>query len=135
MITNIPHYFDRMENAVKKYWNHEALCDFRGKKMTYGEMMTQMEMAHLFFEGMDIKKGDHIALCAKNCASWALSFLSITTYEAVVVPILVDFKPESVHKLVTHSDSVLLMTDNDTWKKLNINEMPNLKAVINIETM
>ena len=135
MITNIPHYFDRMENAVKKYCNNEALCDFRGKKMTYGEMMTQMEMAHLFFEGMEIKKGDHIALCAKNCASWALSFLSITTYEAVVVPILVDFKPESVHKLVTHSDSVLLMTDNDTWKKLNINEMPSLKAVINIETM
>lgn len=133
MYTEFDHYFVRLQNSINKHWDSDALCDYRGKSMTFGQMATSVAQIHTFFETAGIKKEDHIALCAKNCASWALSFISVASYEAVVVPILVDFKPDSIQKLVTHSDSILLMTDKDTWKKLDINEMPQLRAVINIE--
>lgn len=133
MYTEFDHYFVRLQNSINKHWDSDALCDYRGKSMTFGQMATSIAQIHTFFETAGIKKEDHIALCAKNCASWALSFISVASYETVVVPILVDFKPDSIQKLVTHSDSIMLMTDNDTWKKLDINAMPGLKAVINIE--
>lgn len=133
MYTDFEHYFVRLQNSINKYWDKDALCDYRGKSMTFGQMATNVAQIHTFFETAGIKKDDHVALCAKNCASWALSFLSIASYETIVVPILVDFKPESIQKLVTHSDSIMLMTDRDTWKKLDINEMPNVRAVIDIE--
>ncbi|HCY73229.1 MAG TPA: long-chain fatty acid--CoA ligase, partial [Rikenellaceae bacterium] len=66
-----------------------------------------------------IKRGDKIALCAKNTDRWAVSFLAVNTYGTVVVPILADFLPESVNSLVDHSDSVILFTDEDIWKKLD----------------
>ena len=59
-----------------------------------------------------------------------MSFLAGNTYEAVMVPILADFNPESVKALINHSDSVILFTDNELWQKLNISEMPSVKAVI-----
>jgi len=133
MFTNFEHYFVKLQDSIKKYWDNEALCDFRGKSMTFGQMATRVAQIHTFFETAGIEKSDHIALCAKNCANWALSFLSIASYETIVVPILVDFKPDSIQKLVTHSDSIMLMTDKDTWRKLDINEMPNVKGVIDIE--
>lgn len=71
-----------------------------------------------------------VAICAKNSARWGISLFAINSYEAVAVPILADFHPESVNALVDHSESIALMTDNDIWKKLDINKMPNVKAVV-----
>jgi long-chain acyl-CoA synthetase len=59
-----------------------------------------------------------------------MSFLAGTTYEAVMVPILADFHPDSVMSLVNHSESVILFTDNEIWSKLKIAQMPAIKAVI-----
>ena len=59
-----------------------------------------------------------------------MAFFSVNTYEAVIVPILADFHPESVNSLVDHSESLVLFTDTDIWKKLDITKMPTVKAVV-----
>lgn len=126
------HYFARLQNAVRLYWDKPAVCNYRGETFTYGQMATQMEKFHLFFEACGLVKGDRIAVCAKNTARMALSFLAVNTYETVVVPILSDFTPESVGHLVDHSESVMLFTDNDIWAKLDISAMPRVKAVVSV---
>mgnify|MGYP002515283611 CR=1 FL=1 len=126
------HYFARLENAVKCYWDHPAICNFRGESYTYGEMATRIEHLHIFFNACGLKKGDKISICAKNTANMALSFLAVNTYETVVVPILSDFTPESVDHLVDHSESVVLFTDKDIWERLDISLMPRLKAVVSV---
>lgn len=57
-------------------------------------------------------------------------FFAANTYEAVVVPVLVDFHPDSVNSLVAHSESKILFTDTDVWSKLDISQMPQLVAVV-----
>ena len=59
-----------------------------------------------------------------------MTFFAANTYEAVVVPILADFHPDSVNSLVDHSESTVLLTDSDIWAKLDIAKMPTVKAVI-----
>ena len=124
------HYLSRLEQTVKNNWDRAALMNYKGEGFTFGELATQIAKFHAFFEAIGIKKGDKVALCAKNSARWGVTFFAANTYEAVLVPILADFHPESVNSLVDHSESVLLLTDTDIWTKLDITKMPQLKAVI-----
>lgn len=126
------HYFARLQNAIRLYWDKPAVCNYRGETFSYGQLATQIERFHIFFEACGLKKGDRIAICAKNTARMAVSFLSVNTYETVVVPILSDFTPESVNHLVDHSESQMLFTDSDIWAKLDKFKMPLVKAVISV---
>ena len=126
------HYFSRLQNAIRLYWGKPALSNYKGETFSYGQLATQIERFHIFFEACGVKKGERIAICAKNTARMAVSFLSVNTYETVVVPILSDFSPDSVNHLVDHSESVILFTDNDIWAKLDISKMPLLRAVVSV---
>jgi len=124
------HYFTRLEESIKANWNRPALGNYRGELFTFGEVATNIAKLHLLYEHCGLKKGDKVALCAKNSARWGIAFFSANTYEAVVVPILADFHPESVNTLVDHSESTVLFTDSDIWAKLDITKMPAVRAVV-----
>ena len=124
------HYFTRLEESIKTNWDRPALGNYRGELFTFGELASQIEKMHILFQESGVEKGQKIALCAKNSARWGIAFFAANTYEAVVVPILADFHPDSVNSLVDHSESVVLFTDMDIWPKLNIAKMPNIKAVV-----
>ena len=111
-------------------WDRPALGNYRGETFTFGEVATQIAKLHVLYEAIGLKKGDKVALCAKNSARWGIAFFSANTYEAVVVPILADFHPDSVNSLVDHSESTVLFTDTDIWSKLDIEKMPQVKAVV-----
>ena len=123
------HYFTRLENTIKSNWNGIAVANFRGESFTYGDLAKQIARFHVFFETVGLKKGDKVALCAKNSARWGVTFFAANTYEAVLVPILADFNPEAVNSLVDHSESKVLLTDTDIWNKLDITKMPTVEAV------
>lgn len=127
-----PHYLGKFEKVVKDYWNDKAICNYGGKEYSYAEVATIIEKMHMILEASGVKKGDKVTLCARNTAEWAISFLAINTYEAVVVPLLADFLPESINHLVDHSDSVALFSDEDIWPKLDIAQMPKVKTVVDI---
>ena len=124
------HYFSRLQEAINANWNRPCLCNFRGEEFTFGDFATNIAKLHLLYEKIGLKKGDKVALCAKNSARWGVAFFSVNTYEAVIVPILADFHPDCVNSLVDHSESLVLFTDTDIWKKLDITKMPTVKAVV-----
>jgi long-chain acyl-CoA synthetase len=128
------HYFTRLEKQIKANWDLKALCNYKGEHFTFGQLATNIAKFHLYFDQIGIKRGDKVAICAKNTARWGMSFFSSITYGAVAVPILVDFHPDSVNGLVDHSESVLLFTDDDVWSKLDITKMPRIRAVISTQT-
>ena len=124
------HYFTRLQEAMKINWERPALGNYRGEVFTFGEVATNIAKLHVLYEAVGLKKGDKVALCAKNSARWGIAFFSANTYEAVVVPILADFHPDSVNSLVDHSESTVLFTDADIWTKLDIEKMPKVQAVV-----
>jgi long-chain acyl-CoA synthetase len=127
-----PHYLGKLENVIKSYWKADALCNYGGKQYSYEELAVNVEKIHLLLEAAGVKKGDKVSLVARNTAEWAISFIGINTYEAVVVPLLADFLPDSICHLVDHSDSLVLFADEDIWSKLDVEKMPNLVGVVNV---
>ena len=127
------HYLSKLEETVREQWTRKALCDYNGDSFTYAQLATNIERFRIFFEAAGIKKGDKIALCARNSARWAMTFWGINANECVAVPLLADFHPDNVATLTDHSDSVVLFVDDDIWAKLDPEKMPNLKAAINVK--
>ena len=118
---------------MKAHWNKPALCNYRGEVFTNADIAALIARFGILYDDLGIKKGDKIALCAKNTARWGALFFSITAHEAVCVSILADFHPDSVNYLVDHSDSVLLFTDKEIWDKLDTSKFPKLKMAINVD--
>ena len=131
---NYPHFFERLQNATRKYWDKAALNSIGGDSFTYGQMATQIEKFHLVFNALGFKKGDKIALYARNGARWGMAYLAVNTYETVIVPLLADFIPESASFLVHHSESVALFTNEDKWKKMDLTKMPDLQLAVDVDT-
>ncbi len=127
------HYLKKLEDTVRAQWNQKALCDYGGDAFTYADLATSIETFRLFMADAGITKRNKIAICARNSARWAMAFWDINVNGCVAVPLLADFHPNSVAALTRHSDSVMLFTDEDIWQKLSPEQMPELKAAINVK--
>lgn len=121
-----------IQEAIVKNWERYSLSDYGETHYKYADVASHIEKIHILFEAAGIKKGDKIALCGKNSSRWGISFFATLTYGAVAVPILHEFHPEQVHQIVNHSESKILLVDNNIWAKLNGEEMPEIKAAISL---
>ena len=124
-----------LEESFKAHWDREALSNYQGTTLRYSDVATRIAFLHLFFKACGLKKGDKVAICARNQANWGVSFLAAMTYGAVPVPILHEFKPENIHYLVNHSDSKVFFVDDVIWEGLSESEMPELEAILRISTL
>jgi long-chain acyl-CoA synthetase len=120
------------EKSFRENWDRPALSNYEGDTFTYGELATKIELLHMGFEMCGLKKGDKIAICGRNQANWAVSFLAATTYGAVPVPILHEFKAGNIHYLVNHSEAKALFVDDVVWEHLSEDEMPGLLVIIGL---
>lgn len=123
-----------IENGIKQGWDKPALTDYQGATLTYGEVAKRIATLHLIFERNGVKPGDKIALLGKNCASWGVVYLATISYGAVTIPILPDFRPSDVEHIINHSDSTLLFVADNLFAPLKQEKMPNLRAVISLDT-
>jgi long-chain acyl-CoA synthetase len=129
-----PHYLERLQNATRKYWDKAALNSIGGESFTYGQMAIQIEKFHLLFKELGLKKGDKIALWARNGARWGMAYLAVNTYETVIVPLLADFTADNATFLVNHSESIALFTNEEKFAQMDVRKMPALKFVVDVDS-
>jgi len=125
-------FIQYLEDSIQDNWDLPALSDYKGSTYYYKDVGRKISRIHIMFEQCDVKKGDKIALLGKNSANWAMTYLAIVTYGAVVVPILPDFHPDDMHHIINHSDSVILFVDDPIWENLDESNMPDLRAIISL---
>ena len=121
-----------LEESFRANWNRPALSDYKGVTLHYRDVAKHIAKLHIIYDKCGIRKGDKIAICAKNQANWGVAFLSCLTYGAVAVPILHEFKPSNVHYLVNHSDARILFVDEAIWGGMSESEMPALESIIRL---
>ena len=122
------------EAAFKKNWERPAISNYQGVTLKFGDVARRMEKLHIMFEECGLQKGDKVALCSRNQANWAVAFLATMTYGAVPVPLLHEFKSANIHHLVNHSEAKILFVDDVIWEGLSETEMPDLHAIIQVNT-
>ena len=121
-----------IKSTIVNNWDSNALTDFQGQTYQYHDVATLIVKLHILFENCGVKKGDKIAICGRNSANWAVTFVATLTYGAVAVPILHEFNAEQMHNIVNHSESRLLFVGDFVAKEINADMMPGLEAIINL---
>ncbi len=121
-----------IEKSIKKNWDADALTDYKGVTYQYKDVARKIEKIHILLEESGVKPGDKIAICGRNMSHWGVTFLSVVTYGAIIVPILHEFKPDQVHNIVNHSESKLLFVGDVVWEGLDESAMPNLEGIVQI---
>ena len=119
------HFLSYFNDSIKKHWELPAVTNFGSETYTYGQMAEGIEKYHIFFEKAGIKKGDKIALYARNSAEWAIAYFATLAYDAVTVPFLPDFLPAAVVELSCFSDCKVVIAD-----EIAINGFKNDAALI-----
>ncbi|MBO6012947.1 MAG: AMP-binding protein, partial [Bacteroidales bacterium] len=122
-----------LQDSIRKHWAHTALSDYKGDDFTYAEIAVIIRHYHEMFRQKGIKRGDRISICGPNSARWGIAYLAAVTYGAVAVPILNDFMIEQVQNIVNHSESRLLFAGPNIRAKLDVQQIPQVLAVLPIE--
>ena len=122
------------QESFKKNWDRPAISNYQGITLHYRDVARRIEKMHIMFEECGLAKGDKVAICSRNQANWAVAFLSAMTYGAVPVPLLHEFKSSNIHHLVNHSEAKILFVDDVIWEGLTETEMPDLHAIIQVNT-
>ena len=124
------------ENSFRKNWDFEAVTDFgTSNTLTYAQLAENIAKLHVLFDRVGVQQGDKVAVMGKNNANWVTTYLATVTYGAVIVPILQDFKANDAIHIINHSESKLLFITDLIWENIDVEQVPNLQAVISLNTM
>lgn len=124
-----------LAESIRDNRNLDALSDYKGQTFTYSQLSGRICRLHRLYAEAGIQPGDRIALCARNSASWAVTFLGTLTSGAVVVPLLHEFQPGNIVHLVTHSGARILFTEKSISDNLDVERMPGVEAVVLLDTL
>ena len=119
-----------VEQSIKQNWDLDALTDYKGATLQYKDLARKIEKLHILLEESGVQPGDKVAICGRNSSHWGVAFLATLTYGAIAVPILHEFKSDTIHNIVNHSDARLLFVGDMAWESLNEAEMPALEGII-----
>lgn len=129
-MNSIPSFNSYIEQSIINNWHLDALTDYKGATLQYHDVARKIEKLHILFENSGVIKGDKIAVCGRNSSQWAVAFLAIVTYGAIVVPIQNEFKPEQIHNIVNHSESKMLFVGDVVATEINAEEIPSLEGIV-----
>ncbi len=118
---------DLISGSIKENWQKKAFSNYGGDSVTFQQTAEKILQIHLIFDVCHVKPGDKIALLGKNSYNWAITYLATVSYGAVIVPILPDFKPQDVHHILNHSDSVMLFAADNLHENLDEDAMQGVK--------
>ena len=121
------------EDGFRKNWDLSGFTNYgENVTLTYAEIAQKIAELHILFEQCNIKTNDKIALIGRNNANWAVTYLAVVTYGAIIVPILQDFNANDVHHITNHSESKLLFVGDVIWENLEEEKLTTVKAVFSL---
>lgn len=128
--TNIISFF---EDSFKKHWNLPAFSNYEGQTYTYGQVAEAIDQWHRFFRSQGLQHEDKVALMGKDSAEWAIFFIAVITYGAVIVPILQDFPPADAMQIIDHSEAKLLAINAHLWSAMRPEGIPLVSTILDFQ--
>lgn len=119
-----------LEETLVQNWDLAALSNYEGKTYTYGQVAECIARYHVAWRAAGLEPGCRVALCGRNSAEWCIALLAAFGYGAVAVPLLNEFTPDMIVRLVKHSDAQVLLVSQQIRKSIEdvdfATEMPGL---------
>ena len=128
----LPSLFNR---SVSLYKNEDVLGNVGQKATTYTELDALVKAMVTLLQSHGIKKGDKILLLSENTPNWAIAYFATTYFGAVIVPILPEFHPSDVHRIIEHSEVKAAFVSEKFQKTVEDTPKHVMKFVINLNKL
>ncbi len=126
-------FIGMIEDALHNFNHQKAFSDFEGESFTYQQVAERIHWLHQLYLECGIEKGDKISIIGRNLSNYTITYLSIVTYGAVVVPILPDFGSSEIHHIINHSESKLLFSTELIFNKIDESKIPKIHGILSID--
>jgi long-chain acyl-CoA synthetase len=105
------------------------------KNITFKQYKNQLEILVCGLNKLGLNIGDKVAILAQTCKEWHYFDTSIMVSRAVSVPIYPSYPPHEVNQIFLHSDSSIIIVENDKQMEKIIpylKDWTNLRLIISL---
>ena len=124
-----------LRRSVELYGDKPALGKAGEEAFTYQELNQKVEDMVKLLQNNGICEGDKVLLLSENMPNWAVAYFSITSFGAVVVPVLPDFHPSDVHHIIRHSEAKAVFVSDRHLATIEESEDTDVSFVINLDNL
>lgn len=125
--------YDMLHRSAKRFPNKEIIV-FEDKRVTYKEMVSNVNKLAHWLQQQGIKKGDKVAGLLFNGVEFIESLFATVKIGAVFVPINYRLTEPEIEYILSHSDSKLVIFDKKFSEEINnIKErIPGLEILVQL---
>ncbi len=105
---------DFLDRAVDLYGDKKAIID-EERAFTYAEINARVNQLSRGLQSFGVKKEDKVAYLSSNTIEMYEGFYGIYQLGAIMVPLNIRLKPEDYLFILNHSESKILLVDQDLY--------------------
>ena len=93
----------------------EALVLVGGRRLTYSELEDEIRRVRAALRGSGVRKGDRVAVLAKNSLEYFLLYFAAASTGAIVVPLNFWHRPREHEYTIGNCEPTLLFVEEELW--------------------
>jgi long-chain acyl-CoA synthetase len=118
MPTDIRTLHDVIENSARLHPERTAVAMVDGAEVNYREFWQIAREVSAFLRERGVRPGDRVAILGENMPNWGIAYFAITSMGAVAVPILTDFHPTDIARIIRHGEARVIFVSRRLFGKI-----------------
>ena len=125
---------DLYTECTERYADNISFSYIDGEFYTYRQFRDKVDHLSSLLSQYGITLGDKIALLSQNMPNWSVAYFSTVAFGRVCVPLLPDFSPAEIERIIEHSESKAIFISKKLSYKVSEEILRSLELVIEIDT-
>jgi len=122
-----------IKRSAEQFSDKPALGYVGEKPVTYGEVILKINSIVAFLEKQGITSDDKVAILSSNQPNWGITYFSLATMGATIVPILPDFTEQEIANVLNHAEVKAIFVSEGLYRKVLDFKSEHLKLIVSIE--
>jgi long-chain acyl-CoA synthetase len=94
-----------LETSAQRYAERTALTMIDGGALTYSALWQKVQDLSTFLREQGVNKNDRLVILGENSPNWGIAYFAVTTIGSVAVPVLPDFHPSDIARIIRHAEA------------------------------
>lgn len=116
--------------SVERFPDRACSSMYEGESLTYRDFALRVEKVTGILKQGGLVRGDRMALLSNNMPNWGVCYFAAVCSGIIVVPILPDFSPEQLGRILKHSGAKALFVSDKLFSKVPKNIVDQFVMVV-----
>lgn len=107
-----------LEESFNKFPHNISLSFVGETPLTYNQLKNKIDGVSMMLENFGVSPGDKVAILSNNMPNWGIAYFAILCSGAIAVPVLPDFHPDEISKILQHAEAKLIFISENLYYKV-----------------